>query len=230
MVSRLIVAILGGCVTIEVTLAAIPEPDVILYGSALVNGVPAVQRDAVLLIARLPSGQEIGRFDFADCNGNGVHDACELSCQAPGCSGVVGCGTARDASPADGLLDDCPGNLYSLRVRCEATPAGVTASGMAAVLDPSNPTAVRVFMQIGTGPEQYVRDLLISERGKIRRLAASILNLFAFRDLAQCQGGPGASATGGSCSAESFLAADYDDDGDVDLRDYAFMQCHLVAP
>jgi len=209
--------------------AGIPEPDAVLYGTASVNGVPARQQDPVVLVARLDSGQEIGRFDFADCNADGVRDACELSCLSPGCTGVAGCGTARDTSPVDGLLDDCPGNLYALKVRCESTPDGVAPSGQAAVLNPSNPTAVRILMQTGGGPEKFVHDLLISERGRIRNIALSVLNLFAFRDFASYRSGPGGSSPGGSCTAEFFTASDYDDDGDVDLRDFAFLQNQFVG-
>lgn len=204
--------------------AGIPEPDAVLYGTASVNGVPARQQDAVVLVARLASGQETGRFNFADCNANGVRDVCELSCQSPGCTGVPGCGTARDTSPADGLLDDCPGNLYALKVRCESTPDGEAPSGQAAVLNPSNPTTVRILMQSDGGPEKFVRNFLISERGKIRRIALSVLNLFAFRDFAACRNGPGGIAPGGLCTSELFSASDLDEDSDVDLRDYAFLQ------
>ncbi|MEK6674905.1 MAG: hypothetical protein AABZ47_04530 [Planctomycetota bacterium] len=210
-------------------LAGIPEPDAILYGTATVNGVPAHQQEAVVLVARLASGQEIGRFDFADCNADGVRDVCERSCSNPGCTGVTGCGTARDNSPADGLLDDCPGNLYALKVRCESTPDGVPPSGTAAVLNPSNPAIVRILMQTGSGPEKFVRNLLISERGKIQRIALSVLNLFAFRDFTSCRSGPGGSSPGGSCTAELFTASDYDEDGDVDLRDLAFLQNEFVG-
>jgi len=204
--------------------AGIPEPDALLYGTANVNGVPARQRDPVVLVARLGTGQEVGRFDFADCNADGVRDVCELSCQSPGCTGVAGCGTARDTSPTDGLLDDCPGNLYALKVRCESTPDGVAPSGQAAVLNPSNPTTVRILMQTDGGPEKFARNLLISERGKIKRLALSVLNLFSFREFARCRSGPSESSPAGQCTAEHFTAADYDEDGDVDLRDYAFLQ------
>jgi len=209
--------------------AGIPEPDVVLYGNANVHGLAAHQQDSVKLVARLVSGHEIGRFDFADCNADGVLDSCELSCQNPGCIGVTGCGTARDASPQDGLLDDCPGNLYALKVRCESTPDGVSASSNAAVLNPSNPTVVHIFMQVGADPEKFVRDLVISERGKIRRIALSILDLFAFTSFDTCRSGPVGNPPGGSCSAELFAASDYDEDGDVDLRDYAFIQLHFAG-
>lgn len=207
----------------------IPEPDAILYGTAFIAGVPAVQQGAVLLVARLDTGQEIGRFEFADCNADGVLDKCELSCPAPGCSGVTGCGTARDTAPADGLLDDCPGNLYALRVKCESTPPGITPTGLAAVLNPASPTVVKIFMASAGGPEKLVRHLVISERGKIRQIALSVLNLFAHRDIAACMGGPGGASPGGTCTAERFNAADYDEDGDADLRDYAFMQRNFVG-
>jgi hypothetical protein len=209
--------------------AGIPEPDAVLYGTASVNGVPARQQDPVVLVARLETGQEIGRYDFADCNADGVRDLCERSCSNPGCTGVAGCGTARDTSPADGLLDDCPGNLYALRVRNESTPDGVAPSGHAAVLNPSNPTSVRILMRINSGPERFVRNLLISERGKIRQIALSVLNLFAYRGLSQCLSGPIGASPGGSCDPGLFNAADYDEDGDVDLHDYAFIQNHVVA-
>lgn len=211
------------------TLAAIPEPDAVLYGTALVAGVPQQQQSSVLLVARIASGQEIGRYDFADCNADGVVDKCELSCAAPGCAGVSGCGTARDTSPADGLLDDCPGNLYALRVKCESTPAGLTATGLAAVVNPVSPTVVKIFMATAGGPEKLVRHLAISERGKIRQIALSVLNLFAFRDVASCMNGPGGASPGGTCTAERFHAADYDEDGDADLHDFAFVQNHFVG-
>ncbi len=208
---------------------AIPEPDAVLYGTAIVNGAAVGQQAAVVLVARLSSGQEIGRYDFADCNADGVLDKCELSCSAPGCSGVPGCGTARDTSPADGSLDDCPGNLYALKVKCESTPPGLTATGLAAVLNPASPTVVKIFMAAAGGPEKLARHLRISERGKIRQIALSALDLFAFRDLAACMGGPGGTSPGGACTAVRFSAADTDDDGDADLRDFELVQNNFVG-
>ncbi len=219
-----VVSLLPGLVS-----AAIPEPDAVLYGPAFVNGVAVQQRSSVVLVTRLPGGQEIGRFDFGDCNADGVRDACELSCAAPGCSGVAGCGTARDTSPADGLLDDCAGHLYVLKTRVESTPDGLAPSGNAAVLNPVNPSSVNIFMAVAGGAEKFVRSQRIDERGKIRNLALSILNRFAFRDFQRCQSGPEDSIPGGGCAGEFFYAADYDEDGDVDLRDYAFIQNHFVA-
>jgi hypothetical protein len=208
--------------------AGIPEPDAILYGAVSLNGVPVQQRDAVVLRARLAGGQEIGRFDFGDCNADGVADRCELSCANSGCTGVAGCGTARDTSPADGLLDDCPGHQYALKVRCESTPTGIAPSGTAAILNPASPTVVRILMQRASGPEMHIRNLIISERGKIRQIALSLLNLLAYKDLAACSGGPNAASPGGSCTAAKFISADYEDDGDADLRDYAFLQNQFV--
>lgn len=209
--------------------AGIPEPDAVLYGPALVSGVAVQQRSAVVLVTRLPSGQEIGRFDFGDCNADGVRDACELSCAAPSCSGVSGCGSARDTSPADGLLDDCAGNLYVLKTRTESTPEGIAPSGTAAVLDPSDPTVVGIFMAVAGGPEKFVRNLRVDERGKIRNIALSVLDRFAYRDFRSCQAGPEGVSPGGSCATEFFAAADYDEDGDADLRDFSFIQNNLVG-
>lgn len=209
--------------------AAIPEPDAVLYGPALVNGVAVQLRSAVVLVTRLPSGQEIGRFDFGDCNADGVRDACELSCAATGCSGISGCGSARDTSPADGLLDDCAGHLYVLKARVESTPDGIEPSGTAALLNPSNPTVVDIFMAIAGGEEKFVRELRIDERGKISNIALSILDRFAFRDFRRCQTGPDDSTPDATCGPEFFVAADYDEDGDADLRDFAFIQNHFVS-
>ncbi len=209
--------------------AAIPEPDAVLFGPALVSGVQVQQRSAVVLVTRLPSGREIGRFDFGDCNADGVRDVCELSCTAPGCSGVAGCGTARDTSPADGLLDDCADSLYVLKTRIESTPDGISPSGNAAVLNVANPTSVNVFMSVAGGAEKFVRSLRIDERGKIRNLVMSILDRFAFREFQKCLDGPGNSSHAAACPSESSTAADYDEDRDVDLRDFAFIQNHFVA-
>ena len=208
--------------------AGIPEPDVIIFGGVTLSAIPVQQRDAVVVRARLAGGPEIGRYDFGDCNADGVRDACELSCANPGCTGVAGCGTARDTSPADGLLDNCPGHLYVLKIRCESTPNGVPPSGNAAVLNPSNPTIVHISAQMGNGPEMYIRDLLISERGRIQEIALSILNLFTLNKIAACCSGPDGVPPGGSCDAAQFVAVDYDDDGDVDLADYAFLQNQFV--
>lgn len=41
-----------------------------------------------------------------DCNNNGIDDTCELDCNAVGCSGVKGCGTATDCD-GTGVPDDC---------------------------------------------------------------------------------------------------------------------------
>jgi len=191
-------AVIAFGITAVWVVAAIPEPDAVLYGTAFVNGTSAVQQDAIVLVARLSTGQEIGRFDFDDCNADGVRDTCERSCSAPGCSGVPGCGTARDTSPADGKLDDCPGDLFVLKVKCESTPPGVVASGLAAVLNPASPTVVKIFMASAGGPEELVRHLVISERGIIRQLAMRVLDLFAHRDVARCMGGPDGASPGGA--------------------------------
>jgi hypothetical protein len=45
---------------------------------------------------------------FMDCNGNLKDDACDISCSAPGCSSVPGCGLSLDCN-ADNVPDDCQG-------------------------------------------------------------------------------------------------------------------------
>jgi len=45
---------------------------------------------------------------FMDCNGNLKDDACDISCSAPGCSGVPGCGQSLDCN-ADNIPDECQG-------------------------------------------------------------------------------------------------------------------------
>jgi len=208
--------------------AGIPEPDAILYGAANVNGVAARQQDDVLIVARLANGQEVGRYNFADCNADGVRDNCERSCSNSGCSGVTGCGTARDTNPADGLLDDCPGNQYVLKIRNESLPPGLTPLTNAAPLNPANPTAVRIFIRQANQAERFVRDFLVSERGKIRNLALAALDVLAHAVFADCLSGPARPSQGGSCTSDEFTAADYDEDGDVDLRDFAFVQNRFV--
>lgn len=41
-----------------------------------------------------------------DCNNNGIDDTCELDCNAAGCAGVKGCGTATDCD-GTGVPDEC---------------------------------------------------------------------------------------------------------------------------
>ena len=206
----------------------IPEPDAILYGTANVNGVAARQQDDVLIVARLANGQEVGRYNFADCNADSVNDTCERSCANPGCSGVTACGTARDTNPADGLLDDCPGNQYALKIRNESVPPGLTPAGNAALLNPANPTVARIFIRQADKAERFARNFMISERGKIRNMLLAALDSFTYAIFRDCLRGPGAPPPGGSCTAEEFNGADFEEDGDVDLRDFAFVQNNFV--
>jgi len=224
---RLLV-LLGLTGSLAVAIGGIPEPDAMLYGGATINSVAVVQQQDVSVIARMESGVEVGRFGFSDCNANGVRDVCEISCSAPNCAGVTGCGTARDSNPADGLLDDCAGHLYVLRIRSESVPSGLTASGNAVILNSSEPPVVQVFIQEGTGPERYVRDFTVSQRGKIKNLTAMPLTTATYSVLARCLGGPDNSDPLATCDAEAYTTADYTEDLFVDLRDFAFIQNSLV--
>lgn len=50
--------------------------------------------------------QTIGpRLNANDCNGNGVSDACDINCNAPGCN-VSGCGSSSDCD-VNGVPDEC---------------------------------------------------------------------------------------------------------------------------
>lgn len=42
----------------------------------------------------------------ADCNGNTTSDTCDISCAAPGCSGMPNCGTSDDCN-SNGVPDEC---------------------------------------------------------------------------------------------------------------------------
>jgi hypothetical protein len=39
-----------------------------------------------------------GQSRLDDCNTNGIRDACDISCAAPDCAGVPGCGTKSDCN------------------------------------------------------------------------------------------------------------------------------------
>jgi len=224
--SRVIAISMMSCLVATATsvAAGIPEPDAILYGAVSINGTGVQQQQEVTLIARLGNGQEVGRFSFNDCNRNGVADTCELNCDAPGCSGVEGCGTGRDTGPKDGLLDDCAGHLYVLRIRSESVPVGLSPSGVAVVLNPADPPTVRVFVKSDSGPEQLAREVVVSERGKIRNVGLLPADLHALQGLVSCLGGPGGVDPPKSCDASQFATFDYDEDGRIDLRDIAFVQ------
>jgi len=56
----------------------------------------------LLALCLLPSGPALG----ADCNANGIDDACDVDCENTGCSGVLGCGASQDCN-ANGVPDEC---------------------------------------------------------------------------------------------------------------------------
>lgn len=218
------VILCGALVSTAHATPGIPEPDAVLYGTATINGVSVQQQQVVAVIALTDAGQEVGRFNFNDCNANGVADSCELSCDAPGCAGVDGCGTARDVEPQDGLLDDCPGNLYVLRIRSESVPEGLSPSGQAVVLNASEPPVVEVYLKDGDGLEQLAREFAISERGKIRNIGLLPADLTALQGLLDCLTGPDGTDPSKTCDAVQRATFDYNEDHRVDLRDYYYLQ------
>ncbi len=59
---------------------------------------------------------------FIDCNGNLLDDACDISCSAPGCAGLPGCGQSLDCNE-DNVPDECQGG--DSRPPPPPTPPGV---------------------------------------------------------------------------------------------------------
>ncbi len=46
--------------------------------------------------------------EFRDCNSNGIPDACDIDCDAPGCGQLPGCGESADQGhPGNGIPDEC---------------------------------------------------------------------------------------------------------------------------
>jgi hypothetical protein len=93
----------------------------------------------------------------------------------------------------------------------------------------ADPPVVQIFIKDGNNPEQLVREFTVSERGKIKNFTAQPLDLSAYRGLANCLGGPALSDPPKSCDSEAYHSADYDENNNVDLRDYAFIQNSIVG-
>lgn len=179
----------------------IPEPDLILHGHVCLSGGPAGDTDDVTVMARATVGNE---------------------------TPVVGSYHMGDQASAS----DCRGNsdCYVLRVRVETVPNGVSPSGTAAVLTPQAPTTVSLYLKEEAGAEVPVGEVLLTDRGIIRRLdvspepvsadinADTQTNSADFALLHAALAGP---------DAPTNLACDPNDinrDGNVDMRDFAVLQ------
>lgn len=69
---------------------------------------------------------EVPAGESPDCNNNSIDDPCDVSCAAPGCSGVVGCGLSSDCnanSVPDECEDDCDHNGQPDTCDIAATPS-----------------------------------------------------------------------------------------------------------
>lgn len=227
----------------ELARGGIPEPDAVLYGPAAIGGILITQADPVAVIARLTNVPEpVGIYRFGepppsncvggtpsnDCNQNCIEDACDISCEAPGCSNVVGCGSSKDVHPSasgDGLPDECPGDNYVLRIRLEHVLPGETQSPNAARIGQT----ANIYLQYKSGPEMFVRSVMISARGMLRNVALYTLDLFAYAEFQPCLGGPESDFSPGSCTDEGFSTADYDQDGDADLKDFFVFQSAFIG-
>jgi hypothetical protein len=126
------------CAVCTVSLAGIPEPDAILYGTITIDGQVQTAEDDVTVIARVDvdrpplgnfpgeedtAGQEVGRYHMGDS------------------------ATA--------------GDLYVLRIRLESLVDGSVQSENAAVVGQT----AQIFLRQGTAPEEHALDFLISDRG-----------------------------------------------------------------
>ncbi|HVP10034.1 MAG TPA: fibronectin type III domain-containing protein [Phycisphaerae bacterium] len=95
---------------------------------------------------------------FLDCNGNNEPDSCDISCSAPGCSGVPGCGQSLDCN-GDGVPDECQGGdpcpPTNLHWVVPPTGAGTTSITMQAHAD--DPSGVEYYYA-ATGPGSHSRN------------------------------------------------------------------------
>lgn len=162
------------CIIVAASIArgAIPEPDAVMYGELRINKILVTQADDVSVVARVAGVPDpVGSYRFGaappgDCDNNGIADTCDLNCSAPGCVGIVPCGTAVDVNPADGLPDICPGDRYVLKVRVESLADGSPPSPNATTI--GSDVVVSVYVRQAKGPEVLVGGFINSRRGIIR--------------------------------------------------------------
>ncbi len=194
------------CVSAAVVTAAdtIPEPDLILYGQVCLDGGPATDADDVAVIARTTIAK------------------------TPIEVGTYRMGQQPSASDCRGDTD-----CFVLRVRIETVPEGVDPSGTAVVLNLSAPATIDLFVNEGESAEAPAGQLVVSDRGVIRRLNLSTIPATAdingdmrkdIIDYGLLRGaftGPVVETT------QVCDPTDINRDGHVDLRDYAQLQAEF---
>ncbi len=148
-------------------LAAIPEPDVILYGTISINGVQVLAGADVAVIARVTQApQRVGIYRMDDCNSNDIPDPCDISCAGASCVPLF-CGGSSDISPVDNIPDEClQGNNYVLRIRMESGDDNSTQSASAARVGQS----ARIYVQQGVGAEVLKATIPLTGRGLVLNL------------------------------------------------------------
>ncbi|GJM25499.1 MAG: hypothetical protein DHS20C16_19140 [Phycisphaerae bacterium] len=103
-----------------------------MYNFYFDANVPPVEGDITIELFKpgTPSSATVKLLipagESPDCNDNTIDDPCDVSCAAPGCSGVVGCGQSSDCnanSVPDECEDDCDKNGQPDTCDIAATPS-----------------------------------------------------------------------------------------------------------
>jgi hypothetical protein len=95
---------------------------------------------------------------FLDCNGNSIADTCDISCAAPGCAGVPGCGQSQDCN-GNGVPDECeggdicaPANLHWVQV-----PSAISTTAITMEAQADDPSGVEYYFN-ATGLGSHTRN------------------------------------------------------------------------
>lgn len=236
---------------VTVGIAGIPQPDAIFYGSVTINGQPITASDDVSVVGRVAGLPEpVGRYRMGDglsilalsanCDADGVigladHQVFKNCVTAPGQPAEPNCACADVDGDGDVDLRDwkglqsgfgTAGDHYVLRVRLEAPVTGSPQSPNAARLG----QGLLLYVKQENNPEILATSVSLTSLGILQRVDLSIsvllancvadgvINLADHQAVSNCVTGPGGPATPG-CSC-----ADVDGDGDVDLRDWKWLQ------
>ncbi len=176
--------------------AAIPEPDVVLYGTVTSNGIQLARGDSLAVIARTQINgtmEEIGRHELATpcINTNG-----------PLCAGDNYLLTIRVQSLIDGTTQDT-----SVALVGQTAEISVVRGSAGQVVD-------SIVIARGTITNQnYVLEEVLGDCNESWTLGLDDLSC-----MNNCLMGPNTPA------AQNCTAVDVDDDGDVDLSDFAAIQ------